>query len=298
MEKLIFTPIQLSDCPPISALLAQMDSVSCEMNIGNLFMWREQAKNVFTAYRNRIIVAAQVEEVMFFPLGEWLSPAELAEVTAQVNPYINNSGTIYDVPPEYLAAYPEINEFFQVEQSADYADYIYDLTDLAELRGAKLRKKRNLIKQFTAANPNVKIGEITPDNIDEFYQLSQELFGRLAVNDTLQKELEMWPEVHHYLFAPELNMGSLTLSLDNRMIGFAIYSPLGQHAYDIHFEKVDHTIKGAPQFLVQELAKKLLTLGGRLMNREQDLGLPGLRQAKESLAPLYLYQRAILRSRG
>ena len=65
--------------------------------------------------------------------------------------------------------------------------------------------------------------------------------------------------------------------------------------WDIHFEKADHTIKGAPQALTAELAKRLLARGGRLMNREQDMGEPGLRQAKRSLDPCGFVRRVFLK---
>jgi len=165
------------------------------------------------------------------------------------------------------------------------------------LRGAKLRKKRNLIRQFEAAFPERDLRPLEPRDLPELAEFAAKSFAAEQQTASLAKEVKMWPNVLAHLFAPELRMGSLQLRVNGCLAGFAIFSPLGKNCFDIHFEKVDHALKGAPQFLVRELAVELLKLGGELMNREQDLGLEGLRRAKESLDPLYLYRRSILTPR-
>jgi len=74
------------------------------------------------------------------------------------------------------------------------------------------------------------------------------------------------------------------LQINGRLIAFSIFSRLNRETADVHFEKSDTTVKGAAQVINQETAR---SLAGRFswINREQDLGIDGLRQAKRSYMP-------------
>ena len=297
MAGLNFRPLTFADEPLLRRYLNTADSLSCEMSLANLLLWLPDTGSIYAEYKGRLLIAAVGDEMLFFPLGENFSPGELAEIFAVIRAMGIRVKEIYDVPPDYIADNPALRDYFQVEQSPDYADYIYELPKLVEMSGSRLRKKRNLIRQFERDYPDAELWEITRDNFAEFIELSHRLFAATVRTATLEQEMLIWPMVEKNFFAPELGLGSLTLSVNGRMIGFAIFSPLGQRCYDIHFEKVDHNFKGAGQYLVRALAEKLCNLGGRLMNREQDLGLPGLRQAKETLDPVLLYRRGVLKPR-
>lgn len=295
LEKTDFREITLQDSTLFNSYLKSTQQLSCEMNFANIFMWRNQVGNRFAELKERLLLVGVNEDILYFPLGEFFPPLELAEITANIKELGLGDGTIYDVPPEYPTQFPETNQFFTIEESLDSADYIYDLSALAELRGARLRKKRNLVKQFVANYPDIQLGEISIDNLEEFYALSNRLFELLPPSESLDHEKAMWSNVHDFLFAPELNMGSMTLSVNGEMIGFAIWSLIGDNCFDIQFEKIDHSIKGASQYMLQQLAIRLLGMGGKYMNREQDLGVEGLRHAKHSLDPIMLYKRLSLK---
>lgn len=297
MDGLNFRPLTFAEEPLLRRYLTAADSLSCEMSLANLLLWLPDTGSIYTEYKGRLLIAAVGDGMLFFPLGERFAPSELADIFAGIRGMGIAADEIYDVPPDYIADNPDLPDYFLVEQSPDYADYIYDLQKLVEMSGGRLRKKRNLIRQFEREYPDAILGEITRDNFEEFIELSHRLFAATELTPTLEQEISIWPMVEKNFFRPELGLGSLTLSVNGRMIGFAIYSCLGQSCYDIHFEKVDHTFKGAGQYLVRALADKLCKLGGKLMNREQDLGLPGLRQAKETLDPLLLYRRGVLKPR-
>lgn len=295
MSGLNFRPLTFAEEPLLRRYVDREDSLSCEMSLANLLLWLPDTGSVYAECMGRLLIAAVRDEMLFFPLGGYFQPAELAEVMALTRSSGIVVKEIYDAPPDYIENNAALLDYFLVEQSPDYADYIYDLGKLIDMSGSRLRKKRNLIRQFERDYPDAELGEITRDNFAEFSDLSHRLFSATVKTETLEREMRIWPMVEEHLFTPELGLGSLTLSVEGRMIGFAIFSRLGRSCYDIHFEKVDHTCKGAGQYLVHALAEKLYAMGGKLMNREQDLGLPGLRQAKETLDPVMLYRRGVLR---
>ncbi len=74
-------------------------------------------------------------------------------------------------------------------------------------------------------------------------------------------------------------------------VGYSIRSLLNHNVADIHFEKADHPVKGAPQYLTQQCAELLAKSNIKYMNREQYLGSKGIRRAKNSLDPAFQYRR-------
>ncbi len=294
--QLDFREIKLTDAQEFEFFLQRMDSLSCEMNFGNFFMWREETGGCFANWQGRLLVVFVNEQTLQFPLGEYFCPSDLSDIVKYLKKQQMCDGTIYDIPPQYVTNNPDLAEFFTIEQSPDYSDYIYELEAFAQLRGSKLRKKRNLVKQFLNEYQNIKVDKITPDNLQECCQLSRELSARLAHSTSLLQEESTWPTLCKNMFAPELKLDSLTVSVDGKVIGFSIWSPLGKDCFDVHFEKVDHTYKGAPQFLIQQLGERLYR-ERKFVNREQDLGIEGLRHAKHSLDPAQMYERCILKLR-
>ena len=80
------------------------------------------------------------------------------------------------------------------------------------------------------------------------------------------------------------------ITSSDRVIGFTIGEIVGDTVY-VHVEKADHTIPGAYQFLSSSFLKNLDNADIRFVNREEDMGLPGLRKAKLSLHPIKLLKK-------
>jgi hypothetical protein len=88
-------------------------------------------------------------------------------------------------------------------------------------------------------------------------------------------------------------MDGLAITVDEKLVAFSIFSRLTPSTYDIHFEKSDLSFKGAAQVINHETAKYLQ---GKYeyVNREQDLGIKGLRQAKQSWDPHLVFKPYLL----
>jgi hypothetical protein len=79
-------------------------------------------------------------------------------------------------------------------------------------------------------------------------------------------------------------MGGLIIFVKDRMVSFSIFSRQNQNMADVHFEKYDSEIKGSEQVMCWETAKYLLDKY-EYINREEDMGIEGLRQSKRSYDP-------------
>lgn len=289
-----FRPVAIEDRAFFEKKLAILDRRSCECSFANILLWSEPYRIEWAEWQDRIVVLERAHGAIHFPIGAYPEPRALAGlVAAGLTAGALESGDVYDTPEDYLARYPDGVRFFTADADEDNFDYLYELEHLVEMSGPLLRKKRNLVRQFDREYPDSRLVDITPENLPAAIGLCGELNARLTHKEFLDEE-EVALAATQRCFAG-LGMGGVLLEADGRAIGVSLYSKLNSDTYDIHFEKVDHRIKGAPQALVTRLAARLLAARGRYVNREQDMGEPGLRQAKRSLDPCCLERRQLLR---
>ena len=156
-----------------------------------------------------------------------------------------------------------------------------------------LRKKHNLVKQFQANWPYAEVRAITKEELPVVAKLATELNSRMVQCQFLDEEAlaldRAWKNWE------ELSLGGIVLYAEpGYPAGFSVYGQLPSDTVDIHFEKADHSVKGASQTLTWQLA---IALRGKakFMNREQDLNEENLRHAKRSLDPERFFKRYFLR---
>jgi hypothetical protein len=166
-----------------------------------------------------------------------------------------------------------------ITEDRDNFDYLYPRTDLAELAGKKFHKKRNLVSQFFSLYPRheekILMPELIPDALEVLEKWKQNrgddgdyVAGREALE----------------LFA-DLNLKGAIYYVDGKPAAWCLGEPIARgRIFTIHFEKGLDEYKGIYQFINQAFAASLpeyLTY----INREQDLGSEGLRQAKMTYRP-------------
>jgi hypothetical protein len=194
------------------------------------------------------------------------------------------------VAREYIDRNPEFCARFATEEDRNSANYIYLARDLAELPGGRYAKKRNLISQFLTLYPNWQA-----DALDtQCGPLCREVLLAIAHNEgvaaddsTLQTELQALDFTIAHFEALELS--GILIRVDGKPVAFSIYERQNIDTAVVHFEKALRSFKGLYQLVNRETARMIVAAGYHLINREEDLGHPGLRQAKLSYLPLDIY---------
>jgi hypothetical protein len=181
-----------------------------------------------------------------------------------------------------------VARFFTAVEQAGYHDYLYRVEDLAELKGNRFAKKRNLIKQFQRAYaPDRLVFEsITAANTRHcvaFLEEWCEQEGCFQQGDT-SLECEMEAAVNMLRLLDNLGTKGLALRIDGVVSALAVASPLCQGMVVLQFQKACKTIKGLYQFFDQECALRLCQ-GFTWVNKESDMGREGLAHAKRSYHP-------------
>lgn len=285
----------LSDQALIQSYVDQYSPMSCEYNFSNLFSWKDTFAHLWCLYRNRILIYDPVHRQAFMPMGEDLPPDELADLST----YLVRMGLSPDIGlvcRDYIEFFPQVEKYYSIQENRDHAEYIYLTHKLASLRGEKLHKKKNLISQFEKNYPGYAVHPVNSENLSAVAGFARSLLDRM---DELPKALEIESRsidrcLNHF---SQLNMEGLVIFVEEKVAAFSLFSRLNSFTYDIQFEKSDFSFKGASQVINWKTAE-FLKDKCRYINREQDMGIEGLRQAKLSYEPEVLFIPYFLKFKG
>ncbi len=282
-----FNSIEMDDRKITQKYCDDFQPLSCEYSFANIYCWQEPCNMSWSIYNKRLMIYDGSNKCTFFPLGKEMTPEALALFSLEMknNAMGSNLGI---VPSQYLEKYPEIEQFYMVTEERDSAEYIYSVDALCELKGSKLHKKKNLISQFKRKYPNYSVKMISGDLKNKAMKLADEIFNghERFLNGIEDEHIALLKALDDF---DGIGLQGLVLMLGNDMVAFSIFSRLTHNTYDIHFEKSCYKFKGAAQVINHETAKYLKGKC-QYLNREQDLGIKGLRQSKMSYNPENLFK--------
>ncbi len=179
---------------------------------------------------------------------------------------------------------------FSPEEDRGSANYIYLARDLAELPGGNYAKKRNLIAQFVALYPD---WEAVPLDARCGAHCRDVLLAVAHGDGSHPDDPSLRVELRALDFAMEnfdvLEQSGIMIRVGDRPVAFSIFERQNADTAVVHYEKALRDFKGLYQMVNRETARVIRAAGYHLINREEDLDRPGLRQAKLSYFPLEMY---------
>ena len=180
---------------------------------------------------------------------------------------------------------------FHFHTDRDSFDYVYAIDDLSELKGKRYQSKRNFSNRFRANHPGSELVPMTEETIPSVQEMLDIWFAqRKEIDPDADFHLEQVALSRCFARFQELGMEGLLLMEDGKCLAMTMGSPLREDTFDIHFEKALEGIDGAYAFINQSFARYLREKHPNLqyLNREDDMGIPGLRKAKLSYHPHHL----------
>ena len=288
-----FHPPKLEDKPWVDALLKQADYRGCDYNFTTLFTWGQ-------AYRMEI---AQAEGFFLtrlcgrmgcsylYPAGTGdldrvlqVLEADALERGAPLRLVCVTPGQMADLEDRFPGG-------FTFTGDRDGYEYLYEIDRLADLGGKKLHAKRNHINRFMERYPDWRFEEITPVSLPECLEMDKEWYRRSLQREGEAEGPDLRAEVAALRRAMEhyaaLGLEGGLLRAEGRVIAFTMGDKLCSDTYDVHFEKAYGDIQGAYAVINREFARWVRAHHPeiRYLNREDDMGVEGLRRAKESYYP-------------
>ncbi|MBT3175437.1 MAG: DUF2156 domain-containing protein [Desulfobacula sp.] len=277
-----FKSIEVSDRKIIQSYIDKFQPQSCEYSFANIYSWQDAYNTTWKIYKQRLVIYDNVNRHFFMPLGKEMTPKKLFLFSQDMRE--NGLGTdIGVVSPQYLEKYPEIEQFYTIVDQRDFAEYLYSVEALCELKGTRLHKKKNLISQFHRKYTNSAVRMLSGELIKKAKTLADEIFNghERFLKGIENEQMALIKALNDF---EKIGLEGMALIIGNDLVAFSIFSPLNHDTYDIHYEKSCHQFKGAAQVINHETSKYLREKC-RYLNREQDLGIKGLRQAKISYDP-------------
>jgi hypothetical protein len=184
---------------------------------------------------------------------------------------------------------------FEVIEDRDSFDYLYLREEMASLPGNRFHKKKNRINYFTARH-EYEVHTYSALHLCGCLQLLDE-WGRVAeVEGNRSFGMEMDATADALALADHLGLEGVVVTVGGVVRAFALGERLNRETAVCHFEKADHFMEGLSQLVNREFAR-LLFGDCRFVNREQDLGEPGLRSAKLSYHPVELVKKYRVRQK-
>ena len=283
-----FKKITIKDVPVLRPYL-QAQYRSCDFSVLGVFMWADRFGYeyavedgiLFMRERSR---CAGAEHDYMLPLGV----GELSENVGKLRSLVPAPLTLSLVPGDALEELGRSFTFSAAEEP-DIADYMYNAEDLAYLAGKKYSKKRNLIHQFEKLYPDYRLEPITAENAKPIADCC-----RHGWSDTPETELAAYENEHTREALEDFAAYGCTgyvLYCGDDIAAFCIGEIHGDTLI-VHIEKAKREYKGAFQMINMLFSRtELVSRGIKYINREDDVGDEGLRQAKQSYFPAYMLKK-------
>jgi len=289
-----FSPTKPSDRSWVFPLLQEEAIPLCSYSFPTLVCWQNVYQQEIFRFENRLLVKANtaVGSAYLWPAGSGdPTPALLA-----LEQDAKERGEVFrlvGILPEHLPLLKELfGDRIEVLERRDNYDYHYDINRLADLPGKKLHAKRNHIRRFRDNCPDGAFAPLTPADIPDCLALDRRWYeehlarseGSDDKDSLLQERAAMVTALENF---EALGMDGGLIRCNGTVLAFTLGSRLTPTVYDVQFERALADFQGAFPVINQEFARYIRDTYPEIqyIDREEDLGQPGLRRAKMSYGP-------------
>jgi hypothetical protein len=279
-------PLAIEDKALLDVAFRTMQPEISQYTFTNIFAWRGSRNTQVCRFEGQILIRGEVSEhkVLLQPIGE-------GDVAATIKKFLvlpEEQGSEFKYLPKSGADVLRNDSGVQVTEDRDNADYVYFTDDLVDLPGRKYDAKRNFINRFKSEH-EYRYLDLSPDvaarcmTFEEHWCTDRSCQSDEGLSHEMEAVLEMLVNFEH------LGYEGGAIEVDGSIAAFTTGEALNPETFVVHVEKADAKLAGIYAVINNEFCRHA---AGRFkyVNREQDLGIPGLRQAKLSYHPLRIVE--------
>jgi uncharacterized protein len=287
-----FKTIELEDHAVFSPMLHEYQPDTSEWTFTNLFIWRNHYGFRWSMYKDWIIVLGRENSGATFAMQP-LGPPSRREAVQTVLTWLREeekvSGPSMERADARLVAEIEGAPNLGIEPTRDHFDYVYLREDLSQLAGNRYRTKRNRINKVSRSYA-FEYSPLEEKHLSACLDLQSKWCETRRCDEDLSLlgEWEAIKEITSNFNALGLKGGVVTI--EGKVEAFTVGELLNSHTAVIHIEKANPDLGELYTVVNQQFAEKGWQ-GARYINREQDLGIPGLREAKTSYHPDHMVEK-------
>lgn len=293
-----FSQIMLSDKGLFDRYLKIQNPQISELTFTNMFMWRDYHNFRFAESNGLLCLVSQPdngEPYAFVPIGE-LNEDNFRGTVQALEGYFRSNGwklQFKKVTEESLDWFRKLGiPEDRIQPDRDNSDYVYRVQDLVSLAGKKYDGKRNHINRFNREHTYEYV-PLREEYIEQCSRIMQKWCEQRDCTLHTELRLERMANLELLKNYHAFNCKGALLKVDGEFEAFTVGEPLNSDTVVIHIEKADNHIHGLYTLLNQQFLK-MEWADYSYVNREQDLGLEGLRKAKLSYNPAHMIDKYIV----
>ena len=284
-----FHPVTVADKPLFEYYMLSSEEQNCDLNFANIFCWSD-------TYHSEVAEAEGFLIIRFDNGGakSYMQPVGNGDKGAVLE-QLRNDAFALRTPLRLYGLSSEWRKFLEENYPLEFAfdapralsDYIYRTEDLAQLQGRRYQPKRNHLNHFVARH-DWHAEPLSKANIKDCIALNDKWLADREVGESERAEQHALQRAFDNFDA--LGLRGLVLYADGVPVAFSYGTPITQKTFCTHIEKHDNSVQGAA-VMINRLMAQMLEEEFEFVNREDDLGLEGLRFAKMSYYPTLLLDK-------
>lgn len=288
-----FKRLKLSQKDAYDQILLASPGRSCEYSFANMYLWGRQ-ETVFFPDCVGFFSHFHGKSIYPYPMGNGDRKAVLEAVIRDAR----ERGIPCRISSMTKAEAEELEAWFPgrflIRTDRDGFDYVYAIDDLADLKGRKFQKKRNHLNRFHAEHPEAVCVPLDGEHLGPARDMVDSWFRQRIAEDPhgeyLLEQVAISRAFQHF---KALEMEGLMLLDGGEVLAVTLGSRLSKDTIDVHFEKAREDVEGAYAAINCEFARYLRDKYPEIkfLNREDDMGLEGLRRAKLSYQPHHFEEK-------
>ena len=288
-----FKPVRLEDKQTIERYTMPSGIYNCDLAFANMYCWQAMYRSAWAEIDGFLVIRFQIgggEKIGYMqPVGEG--------DFARIIPALREDAHAHGQRLRIIGLTDEGREMvrnmhaglFAFESDRGMEDYVYNADDLRNLTGRRYQPKRNHINRFMAEYPDFRYEQLTRERFGECMQLERE-WRRAHEGHTSELCAEQRAMQRAFEHFEELEMIGGCIYVGDKLIAFTYGSAVNDHTFDTHVEKADTDYDGAFT-IINKLFAQHLPARFTMINREEDLGIDGLRQSKLSYHPAVIQHK-------
>ncbi|MCL5408734.1 MAG: phosphatidylglycerol lysyltransferase domain-containing protein [Candidatus Omnitrophica bacterium] len=285
-----FKKIEIEDKKVLTDFFWKYQSEISEMTFTNIFIWRQYYQPRWAIYKDWIFIIYNIVSSLYglMPIG----PGVRIEPVQILLDYLKESG---EKNPSIQRADKRIAEeiknsqMFFITPSREYFDYVYLSKNLIELPGRKYHSKRNHIKRFQGKY-SFTYERFKEEYVKECLEIADKWYQANRSEDDLDLLGEMCAIKEILSHFSQLDIVGGVIKIDNNVEAFTFGEKLNNSTGVVHIEKANPDIPGLYQVINQKFSQDTFK-DVEFINREEDLGIEGLRKAKDSYYPQFFIEK-------
>jgi Uncharacterized conserved protein len=290
----LFRPITVGDKEIITNYTLKSNFKNCDFSFSNMCSWRFLYDSEYAIIDGFLIIRFWIEEksrlVYMYPIGvgDTVKVIRMIEEDSIANGHpLLLLGVTNDTREEIDKVFGK--EFVYIKER-NYFDYIYRREDLVTLTGKKYQSKRNHINKFINRY-TYEYKTLTGELVSQCLELGEKWYNTNKTDEDRKalgnEQRSMKYALEHF---NELGITGGAILVDGNIIAFTYGSPINGETFGVHVEKADINYEGAYAIINKEFASRIPEQY-EYINREEDLGIPGLRKSKMSYNPVIILEK-------